>query len=133
MIAAIGFASCSLLQTTKKSDIRHDILFQSAGNGVAEIHLLIKKNNTFTYFMNIIPQPNDKTNKPTVIKSNGSWERHGEWLRMKFKNKKLNVKNIFETQYADPGTYRLIDAHTVEVRRDSRILSIWGISCVRRD
>lgn len=106
------------------------LVYQSASNGVADILLNIKNDNTFSFYMRIIPQPlsNDKE---SIIKTYGKWSNQGDWTRLTFRKKRLNVSALFDLNYADESQFKIIDERTVDINDKLNELTIWGVLCIK--
>ena len=127
--------STKLKDNSNKSDNVKDIkgsvlVYQSAANGVADILLNIKPDNTFSLYMRIIPQPMSN-DKESIINTSGKWSKQGNWTRLTFRKKKLNVSALFDRNYADENQFKIIDERTVDINDKLNELTIWGVLCIK--
>ncbi len=139
LFIVLFFTACATITKLKDNSIKSDkakdikgsvFVFQSVGNGVAEILLTIKPDNTFLFYMRIIPQPmtNDKE---SVINTTGKWSKQGNWTRLTFRKKKVIISALFDQKYADNKQYNIIDERTVDINDKLDELTIWGVRCIK--
>ncbi|MEX0986682.1 MAG: hypothetical protein WD052_04330, partial [Bacteroidales bacterium] len=104
------------------------VVYQSEGNGTADISLTLHPNQTFLFNMVILPQP-DTTEEFSVIESAGQWSKQEEWIRLKFGNKKILAGSLFDTTFVDSPQFRVVDDSTVDINDTLDFITIWGINC----
>jgi len=102
--------------------------FHSGANGMADILLTIKKDNTFSLYMRILPQE-ESDGKESMVNSTGKWTMNGEWTRLTFKKGKLHVRSLFDSTYTEGHQFKLIGDRTVDIKADLKELTIWGVVC----
>ena len=107
-----------------------DLVYHSAGNGVADILLTLKTNNTFTFFMKILPQPGTDE-EVSIINTSGKWAKQGKWTRLTFKKKKILLSAVFDKSYADNNQFQVINEKTVDINDGLDEIVIWGVACVK--
>lgn len=139
LIIALFISACAtstkLTENPNKSDNVNDIkssllFYQSAANGVADITLSIRPDNSFSLYMKILPQPMSD-DKESVINTSGKWSKQGDWLRLTFSEKKLNVRELFDQNYAGENQFKVIDERTVDINEKVDELKIWGVLCIK--
>jgi hypothetical protein len=139
LIIALFISACAtstkFTENPNKSDNVNDIkssllFYQSAANGVADITLSIRPDNSFSLYMRIIPQPMSD-DKESVINTSGKWSKQGDWLRLSFSEKKLNVRELFDQNYAGENQFKVIDERTVDINEKVDELKIWGVLCIK--
>jgi hypothetical protein len=136
---ALLFTACAsstkVSDNSSKSDKVKDregsvLVYQSAANGVADIVLNIKPDNTFSLYMKILPQPMSN-DKESIINTSGKWSRQGNRTRLTFKKKKLDVSALFDINYADENQFKIIDERSVDINDTLNELTIWGVLCIK--
>ena len=65
------------------------------------------------------------------IRTSGKWSQQSNWIKLTFKNRKLDLNALFDLNYADENQFRVIDKKNVEINDELDELVIWGISCER--
>lgn len=108
--------------------INDTISYKSGANGLAEIELKIFPNQTFEYYMRIIPQPMENEDE-SIINSKGTWTENNSWIRMKFQNKEISLTALFDLNYADKNQFKLIDEKNVDLNITLDEIMIWGVLC----
>jgi hypothetical protein len=106
------------------------LVFKSSANGVADILLTLKPDNTFTFYMKIIPQPTTN-DKESVINTSGKWTKQGNRTRLTFKKSKLILNALFDQSYAANNQFKIINERTVDVNDKLDEITIWGVACTK--
>lgn len=123
----IGSLSADLNEETLRQS---EHVYLSGANDVAEILLVLKTDNTFALSMMILPQPMTE-DEVEYIQTSGRWSQQGSWIRLTFKNKRLDLNALFDMNYADDNQFKVIDERNVEINDEPGELVIWGITCER--
>jgi hypothetical protein len=106
------------------------LVFKSSANGVADILLTLKHDNTFTFYMKIIPQPTTN-DKESVINTTGKWSKQGNQTRLTFKKSKLILNALFDRSYAANNQFKIINERTVDINDKLDEITIWGVACTK--
>ena len=145
MRIALVFISLLLAGCTASTKLKHNslnsdngkmlndyyLVFHSAGNGVADILLTLKTDNTFTFYMKMLPQPGTE-DVVSIINTSGKWTKQGKWTRLTFKNKKMLLSAVFDKSYADNNQFKIINERTVDINNGLDEITIWGVACVKK-
>lgn len=102
--------------------------FHSGANGMADIVLALRKDNTFSLYMQPL-QPSENGGKVSAVNTSGKWTKNGDWTRLTFKRGKLIVRSLFDSTYTEGHQFRLIDERTVDINTSLDEITIWGIVC----
>ncbi len=131
IMVGLFFTACSITTKLKDNSTNESFLiYQSTANGVADILLNLKNNNTFSLNMRIFSQPMSNE-QVTIIKTSGKWSKTGNWTRLIFKKKKLDLGALFDKKYAEANQFKIIDERTVDINNKLSELTIWGVVCVK--
>lgn len=101
--------------------------YQTVANDVANIQLILKKNETFElHFKDLEERPA----KTYVFK--GKWSASKEKFKLIFKLDKNDLPDIyalFDPTLTDVPSVRILDKRTVEFKSSDKRIYIWGIPC----
>jgi len=118
------------LKNEKSSIVKNDtIVFQSGGNGLADIKLVLSPEGKFSFYMKIIPQPSDEDTKVDIIRSKGEWFIKGDSLQLKFEKSKLDLNALFDLKYAKGNEFKIINERTININNSLTEINIWGVVC----
>jgi hypothetical protein len=110
--------SCS---TAKQS------VYKVAANDIADIDLVLHKNQTFLIHFKVFEEK-----PPKKYQFTGKWSEKGESIRLIFKLDKddlPDLKALFDPALDNSKSIRIIDKKTVEFKKTAKKINIWGISC----
>ena len=107
------------------------VSYESIGNGVASISLVLYENDTFKFDFKSIPQPGTDE-KEVKISEKGTYTSNGEWKTLQFKNPKFLLAAIFDTDYGSGKEFDVIDEEHVRINTSKKSLSIWGVVCDKK-
>jgi len=137
LIFLLFLAACSsttkLHNTTTKSNEKtmvssYLMAYHSGANGMADILLTLRTDNTFLLYMKLL-QPLESGGKAEVVNTSGKWKTQGDWTRLTFKRGKLKVRSLFDSTYTEGHQFKLINDRTVDIKADLKEITIWGIVC----
>ena len=124
-----------IVETKGKTILNDTVIYQSYPNGMAEIILKIYPNNSFNYYMRIIPQPMDD-DEESIINSKGTWIINNNWVRLQYANDEISLESIFNQNdvdknpnNVDKNQFKLIDKRTVDLNIELNNIILWGILC----
>lgn len=107
------------------------VVYESLGNGVANISLKLYENNTFLFKLNSISQP-ETNDEPIVVSEIGTYTSEGNWKHLNFKNQKFSLEAIFDNQFSESNEFQVIDDSTVKINTAKQVIPIWGVICKRK-
>jgi hypothetical protein len=102
--------------------------YRSESNGLAEIKLFLLKDNSFTFYLRIIPQPMSD-DEDSCIHSTGIWNKNKNFVRLNFIKKGPSTYALFDTNYSKKNEFNIINDSTVEINYKLSSINIWGVVC----
>ncbi|HRG67341.1 MAG: hypothetical protein JNL65_09745 [Saprospiraceae bacterium] len=122
LLLGLLFTACS---APKKA------MYETIPNDVAQIELLIRKNQKFElYFKDLSERPEKR------YKFKGSWSERKDRIQLNFhldKNGLPDIKALFDPSLTEVKSVRIIDTKTVEFKKTDKMIYIWGLSCPKTD
>lgn len=119
-------------KTTKKVTLgKETVGYKSLGNGVASIAIQFYDNNTFKFEFVSIPQP-ESGDKPVQISEKGFYTSAGSWKTITFQNPSFSVASLFDSNYSTGDDFKVVDTQSVAINTAKKVISIWGVSCEKR-
>lgn len=107
-------------------------VWESGGNGMAEIKLTIYKNHRFKFYMHILPTMGEAESKEDTVQSKGTWKHSDGWTILKFKNKSIQLENLFGPKTVRDGRCEVLPKHKVKFGGMPKTLRIWEIKCQQK-
>lgn len=108
------------------SPARHSV-YQVTANDVADIDLILHKNQSFLIHFKVFEEK-----PPKRYKFTGKWSERGESIRLVFKLDKDDLPDLnalFDPALDETNSVRIIDKKTVEFKKTAKRIKIWGLSC----
>ncbi len=121
-LSLLLIASCSTTNT---------LCYQSGANDVADIRLNFYKNQKFKLYFKELQETKSKT-----YTFKGKWNDQKESYQLRFKlssDGKPDVKALFDPSITSSRTVRIIDRSTVEFKKSSKTIYVWGLPCSKID
>jgi hypothetical protein len=120
LILVFACISCS---SAKKA------MYESSPNDVAKIDLVLQKNKNFIiHFKDLEEKP------PKTYQFKGNWKENGDYIKLIFKLDKddlPDLKALFDPALDESKSVRILDKSTVEFKKNSKKIKIWGLSCLK--
>ncbi|HUW05681.1 MAG TPA: hypothetical protein VMW01_05430 [Williamwhitmania sp.] len=115
--------------SNEKKEVSSNLMaYHSGANGMADIQLTLRTDNTFSLYMKPL-EPSESGEKVSTVNTSGRWRTQGDWTRLTFKKGKLIVRSLFDSTYTEGHQFKLINDRTVDIKSDLKELTIWGIVC----
>jgi len=106
-------------------------IYETTANDVAQIELVIRKNQKFElYFKDLSERPEKR------YKFKGSWSERKDRIQLNFhldKNGLPDIKALFDPSLTEVKSVRIIDNKTVEFKKTDKMIYIWGLSCPKAE
>lgn len=106
-------------------------VYETSANDVAEIELVLRKNNKFQLHFKDL---DEKPEKKYTFK--GNWLNRKEMIQMLFKLDRKGLPDInalFDPSLAPTKTIRILDNKTIEFKQSLKSIYIWGLPCIKTD
>lgn len=123
LLLGIGFGTNASAQTFAL-DKNRPVVYQSFGNSVGEIVLLLEPEGKFKVWYKSYA---DKKN----FKLQGKWSKKGKDYKLTFKGKKANFYQLFP-KAARTKSFKIVDGNTVKFNSEDNGLFIWGVFCTKQ-
>lgn len=107
-------------------------VWESGGNGMAEIKLTIYKNHRFKFYMRILPSIGEAEGEEDLVQSKGTWKHSDGWTILKFKNKGIQLETLFGPKTVKDGRCEVLPKHKVKFGGMPKTLRIWKIMCYKQ-
>lgn len=126
------FYSCNFNQnanqsvrTTNSENVEISYLYNSAGNGSADINLKIFKNKTFDITINYLEEKITENYSGNIEETNNS-------NILYFKNYDVEVGQLFDDNYDYNNAFEVMEnQNSVAINKYSEYIYIWGVYCSR--
>ncbi len=106
-------------------------LYHTSANDVAEIELILRKNQKFQmYFKDLSEHPEKR------YKFKGRWLERKERIQLIFnldKNGLPDIKALFDPNLTEVKSVKILDNKSVEFKKTEKTIYIWGLSCPKSD
>ena len=103
--------------------------YNVSANDVADIDLILRKNQTFLIHFKVFEEQ-----PPKKYTFTGNWTEKGDNIRLVFKLDKddlPDLKAFFDPALDESKSVKIIDKKTVEFKKTAKRIKIWGLSCDR--
>jgi len=129
LIILLVFNSCSsLFPPIERTNKIQTTVFKSIGNGIADITLTLKSNNTFYFKMKILSD-SELHHKKNIISSSGKWAKQGNKTVLVFANRKIDLSQLALNNHQQ---MHIVNKHTLEINSLNNQVRLWGITCVKQ-
>ncbi len=111
------------------SPAKHAV-YHVAANDVADIDLVLRKNQTFLIHFKVFEEQ-----PPKKYVFEGKWNDKGENIRLVFKLDKDDLPDLqalFDPSLDESRSVKIIDKRTVEFKKTAKKIKIWGLSCDKK-
>lgn len=101
------------------------VTYKAAGNDVANIHLGMYASKQFVFEVTPV---SPEIGKESDIKEIGTYIEEADWYVLYFpKKSEFDLHAVFDQELDGTDKYKIIDTHTVKIRKDLDAFYLWGI------
>lgn len=119
-------SSCSIFR--KGSLESNAAIYQTPGNGVADIRMSLHPNGKFDYNMIVLPQPGTDETHDTIY-YNGKWKTRNSDYLLKFKRRNQpDLQTLFSPGYTPKSEVKIADDREIQFPVADQEIHIWGIT-----
>lgn len=101
------------------------LAYKAAGNDVANIHLGMYDSKQFVFEVTPV---SPEIGEDSDIKEIGTYIEEGNWYVLSFpKKSEFDLHALFDKQLDGNKDYKILDSHTVKLRKELATFYVWGI------